>query len=581
MSRGATWLGGLGIAGAGLAVAFRRIGDFDLPWHLATGRTILESGIPRVDPFSIAAPPMGHIELVTDSALYLVQSVFGALGLQALRALVVVAIALLVYRAARRGGAIAWFCVGISLAAMNAWLLVRPATFGFLFTAVSIWAIDAHAQKPETRHGVLALALLVPVQLLWANSHGSLILGAFLAGGYAFYRVASRLAAGRLGPLLPVEDGRGAWLCAAIAVLVAVVSGFNTAGYAVLTGGHTAGAASMFTEWAGPTVGFLFVTEPATGLLLAVSIAALAFGRGESGSRVPTALEIGLVAIGLVLSVTAVRLIAFAAILLAYVIARRLAFFDTNQRRTTALGVASVLLLGPLMLARSHTGLGVGLELSHYPSGAVEYIRTAEPQGQMWNFLPFGGYLIWQLHPRHKVLVDGRTGWVHPTEHVARAVASDADDAVFAALAAELDLQWAVTRSREGEPFGGALHRSSAWTMVFFDDVGSVYVRRDGPNRGLANSGYRWFRHLTPPQAVLARAMAPGDGPDLVHDAALALEQAPTSPRAAFLSACAGIASRDPRAFSSGRSRLVGLVGQDHASVGLLDMAWNDVKPDR
>ena len=42
-----------------------------------------------------------------------------------------------------------------------------------------------------------------------------------------------------------------------------------------------------------------------------------------------------------------------------------------------------------------------------YPCGAVEFIKKAKPDGNMFNHYNCGGYLIWQL-PEYPVFIDGR-----------------------------------------------------------------------------------------------------------------------------------------------------------------------------
>jgi hypothetical protein len=463
---------------------------------------------------------------------------------------------------------------------MNAWLLVRPATLGFLFTALTLAAIEAHRRSPATRPGRLALAGVVPLAAVWANSHGSVTLGIALVGGYAAYRACCRAAAGRFGPVLPADDGRDWQVALAVAAAALLVCGANPAGFALLGGARTAEAASMFAEWTPATPQFLFVTEPAAGALLVIAAAALVLGRDRAGSRIPALWDAGLVVLGFAMALTAVRLIAFAAVLLAVAAVRRIAPIVGDTRRVRALCVASVLLIGPLMLGRHYTSLGIGFEPSHFPEGAVAYARAAKPQGRMWNFLPFGGYLIWRLYPEQLVFVDGRTSWVHELATIRAAHASNEDDAAFARVVGQHGMEWAVTPAREGTPYGAPIARSTQWTMVYFDDVAAVYVRADGPNRALAAAGYRAFRHTSAPATLLGRAVRGGDAvADLVHDGDLAMRQAPASPRAAFLVACAAVAARDRAKFAVARARLARLAGTDHPSLAVLDGVWERTMP--
>jgi hypothetical protein len=106
-----------------------------------------------------------------------------------------------------------------------------------------------------------------------------------------------------------------------------------------------------------------------------------------------------------------------------------------------------------------------------------------------------------------------------------------------------------------------------------------VYVHNAGPNRGLATAGYRIFRHLMPPGVLLELAITGRRAADLAHDGALAAAQAPTSPRAAFLGACASLAARDAEGLSAARQRLAALIGPDHPSVTALDAARRRIAP--
>lgn len=80
----------------------------------------------------------------------------------------------------------------------------------------------------------------------------------------------------------------------------------------------------------------------------------------------------------------------------------------------------------------------------------------------------------------------GRQAFVHGHALAEKVHRADTDPVALAELVAEHDIQWAITRSREGESFGVTLARSGAFAMVFFDDVAAVYAKKDGPNAARA-----------------------------------------------------------------------------------------------
>ncbi len=577
MTRGTTsaWLPGLGLIAVFAALSRRMLGDFDLPWHLAMGRVVASTrSLPKVDDLAFTHRPIQYTEFVSDLTLYAAHQLAGPLGIQVLVALAVVATAGLVWACQRKVGPMAWVAVALSLAAMNAWLIARPATFGFCMLAAALFLFETHRAAPTTRGGTRALFSLVPLFVLWANVHPSVFLGVSIAVGYAGYRLVCRYARGR-GPagLLPLEEGVDAYRTVLVCLAAVLASTLNTGGLTLLLGPLRAREHfARVTEWVSPSSEFLFRIEPACGALMVVVVAALVFGHERHG-RVPRAYDLGLVVIAFAISATAVRLIAFGAILVGPFVARRLAGFVRNTRLMQGVATISLVVVGLMMFVRSYVGIGVGFEPKHFPEGAVRYIEANEPRGHMYNFMPFGGYLSWRLHPKHRVLVDGRQAFVHDSQLVARVHQSNFEPDVFRGLVGEFDIQWAVIRSREGEPFGMPLARSKDFAMVFFDDVGAIYVRRPGVNERLVVGGYARFRHLMPLSVPIQEAMGGKFIQEWSRDGALAARQAPRSPRAQVLDACGALATKDRLRFEGALGRL-GQLAPGHPALQLLERLW-------
>lgn len=567
-------LAAVGLAAMAAVLSMRRLGDFDLPWHLANGRQIVRHGaIPAIDDLAYTARPIEYTEALSDLGLYGLMQLGGPLALQVTAALVVVAVGCAIWGRARRAGPAAWLVVTLALAAMNAWLLVRPATVGFLLLAVQLLLIETHRKAPDSARGRRALVALVPLMLIWANAHASVFLGAVILVLYVGARWAARLGSERAPSLLPRADRLDAPAVTLVAAAALLAATLNPMGVGLLVGPLRAQRDfGTVTEWVRPDLDFLFAVEPATGLLLAVTVLALLVGREREG-RVPNLFDAALVLLALALGATAVRLIPFAAVLVAPIVARRLAPLVPKTRAMAACAGVSVLLLAPLFWLKSYVSLGVGFEPTHFPDGAVAWIERERPHGRMWNFMPFGGYLSYRLYPEYRVLIDGRSGFVHDSALAKRAHDSNFDPEAFDGLVEEFGIEWAVTRSREGERFGYPLASRRSWVMTHFDDVGAVYVRRDGPNRALAARGYRAFHHLMPFDRILQDA-AQGGHPEIwSHDGALAVKQAPNSPRARLLDACGALATRDRPRFDRALSALAALA-PGHPSLPVLEQAW-------
>jgi tetratricopeptide (TPR) repeat protein len=155
--------------------------DADFWWHLRSGRWILEHrAVPRVDPFTYGSVGREWIDLhwLFQVALALAYAAAGVRG-AILFAAGAVAAAVLVGLSCRPAKWPAWIVAaawlpGILLASYR--FDPRPELVT-LFAIASYFGILIHARdRPEW------LWLLVPVQILWINSHGLFVLGPWILG---------------------------------------------------------------------------------------------------------------------------------------------------------------------------------------------------------------------------------------------------------------------------------------------------------------------------------------------------------------------------------------------------------------
>jgi hypothetical protein len=562
----------------GAVLALRPPGDPDLGWHIATGRVIVESrAIPHIDPLAYTHRPVQRVDLVGDVALYLAYRLGGPLGLQLFGAAVALAIAAALLVITRRSAPFAYLVVGLAIAAIASWLQVRPVLLSFLYLPLLLILLDKHHRGPRTREGRRALGLVVPLLWLWSNTHGFVVLGAAISALYAGCAGAARLARGRLGRLFPARDGRAAGqVC--LTVAAGLLATLITSGGAKIYVGpaRALNDTTTVTEWVTTTLGFLAREEPIAGVVLLLAVVALAFGRERSGKWLPSAFDLGLFVAALVLGRSSVRFVPVAVLLLAPFIARRLARFVRPGALMDLATGFSALLIAPALLLRPGVELGVGFDRRLAPEGAVQYVLAAQPQGPMWNFSAYGGYLSLRLYPRYLVLMDGRTAWVHDPALTERVYRSNSDPAAFEGLVREYGIEWAVSRAGPDERFGIPLTREPGWEMVYLDDYSAVYVRRDGPNRGLAEQGYRLLNHLMPLEQVLDLALSPATDADaLAHDGALAVRDDPSSPRATAIQACAAIRSGDGATFEAAVRRLA-VLAPGSPVTEVLQRVWKE-----
>ena len=575
-------LAGLGVLLLVVGVSARKLGDFDLPMNLATGRLMWHTGhVPRIDEFSFLHGTVRYVELVSVTLYTAALRLGGYLGLQILGGLSAACLAAALWLQSRRFGPVAFVTTALPVAAASSFLVVRSSALSFPLLAAVMLALDLHRRQPGTRRGRQALGAFVALSLIWANTHGSVPFGLLVGATYLAYRVGCRIGRGRLGALLPASDGSDVGAVGVAFVAAVGVACLNTAGPELLLGplrwGGKLAVLGTFSEWARPTASFFADHEPLIAVTLALAVLAGLFGRdADSGTRVPALYDLLLLLLALACAATAVRLLPLSVILVSPWLARRLGR-QVDPTPVVRGACAASMVLASAAVWLSPLPRGVGFETSHLPEGAARWAETHHPEGHLWNSPPFGGYLVWRLYPPVQVLMDGRNGLAYDLSDVARVDASEREAPAFVSLVRDHDLQWAITRAFEGDPAGIPLSNSREWTMVFLDDVAAVYVRRGGVDDRLAADGYRMLRHLSNPGEVLDLAVRGGaSARSLAHDGALAAADAPRSPRAAFLEACGAIAVRDEGAFRAASTRLAALA-PGHPALGVLAAAWSSV----
>lgn len=556
-------------------VAAQCLTDFDLPWHMSIGRQIwARHGIPQVDELAYTHGPVRYTEALASVLFFGAYRFGGLLGVQVFGAAVTGVVVAATYARLRDRGPLGWFVLALCLAALRAWLFVSTSHLSFAFLALTLFVLDRHRREVAAGRPSRALLWLSPILFLWANAHGYVAMGATICAMYGGYRVLSALASGRAGDLLPEVDGREAGKSVGAIVLALLSASVNTLGWRVLLATNRFNEQiEDITEWARPTLKILLEDEPFILSIVALTVLALAVGRNERGRRMPSLFELGLLVLAAVCLGRAVRLIPLAALLLSGLIADRLAHAVGRRPLVVVAAGAAPALAFCWLLLRPVASYGVGWEPRYFPVGATDFVEAAQPRGHMYDFMAFGGYLIWRLHPRFEVFMDGRNTRVRDASVCNAASRAQFEDSVFVDLTNRYDMQWAMVRAREDEVFDRPLARSPSFRMVFLDDVAAVYVRTGGPNDAIAAKGYRLLRHAVSLGEVLGLAMSGERAEDLVHDADLATAQAPNSPRAAFFAASAAIAKKDAAAFDKWLSRLAQL-SPGHPALAVLRQAF-------
>jgi hypothetical protein len=397
---------------AGLAVGqFHRamFADGDSGWHLWAGFDVLAHGpraIPDTLSFTRAGVPWRNLEWLADAIIALCYRHAGYFGVTVLMSLVFAVVCAWLYRILLRetghvpASALTMGLVGVVLLLQ---LVARPLVFSFLLV-LAAWELVRVAGRER-----LALWLLPPLTVLWANLHPTAFLAPLLAG---------------FGWLTRGRDRR----LALAALLSLVALGATPWAYGwlrdIAPAGENLKLLARIDEWRTPRFSdsrFAFVLA-----YLLLAVAARRWGPRLRWGE--TLMGMGCLA-G---SLFAARLGPIAAILWAPCLARDLAcgwrerggwVFGRLWRATQeslapfervfrpglwpALFCVLSLALAPRFSSDFPDGAG-GFRLESFPHQAMAAADSLRLGPRVFNSYAWGGYVSWSRGGRYRVFIDGR-----------------------------------------------------------------------------------------------------------------------------------------------------------------------------
>lgn len=180
---------GWGLALFGFVVGSRPLGDNSLFTHIATGRLIVSSGIPRRDPYSFTAPgePWVVQSWLVSTCYGAVERLAGLGGIRVIGGLLVAVLLALVWHLSASAGSLGprLAIMAPVIAAGHPFWTPRPLLLGLVLLGLVLVVVGPHGA--DGADGVAAGArhdprTLVPIMWMWVNAHGSFVLGPLVVG---------------------------------------------------------------------------------------------------------------------------------------------------------------------------------------------------------------------------------------------------------------------------------------------------------------------------------------------------------------------------------------------------------------
>lgn len=462
--------------------------DGDLGRHLTIGKFILDTRwIPTRDVFShtMGGEDLTPHEWVAQVVFALMERWLGLAGVVWLCALMIALTAVLIFQLSweRSGG---WltsiFVTLLTMAASSLHWLTRPHLFTFFFLAVWLKGLEDLFQGK--RYGRIFLPLLM---LVWANTHGAFLAGFVVWVVYGlglFWNIwVEKIAVDALS-----EKFRS-WLW--VGGLSLIASLINPAGLdlwktsvgyvrnAYLVG-HTA-------EYLSPD----FHTPSTFPFLFMVILFLGVWGISRQKPRMD---EVLIVVLWTAMGLYSARNIPLFAVVSAPVLAKSIemlwkerqgyfVWLDKLQHFNLRLqsvdsktgGWVTFLLVIVLSVWGARSGwIPARFASETFPVQAMDWLEIHPQEGNVFNYFPWGGYILYRAFPEVRVFIDGQT------DFYGEALTRQYEQVItlsegWQEVLAEYKVQWVLM------PASSALVRTlesdSTWQALYRDDV-AVILRR-------------------------------------------------------------------------------------------------------
>ncbi len=486
----------VGLSTLFMLFARRPLWHTDLWSHLLYGELIWTGkSIPETEPIMPLAAdvPLTDTAWLTQVIAYQVFDQRWLTGIQALYALSLTScFALLIVMCGRfpRGIVVGW-----GAAAVMGWLswyqfqVVRPQLSGLVCFMILF------ALLSRRRQSAVELCLIPLLMMLWANLHGSFVMGLGLLGCFAAGRGIDVIRrSGRFAAVMHDRRSRKLWLLCLFSFLATMVNPYGPRLYSyVLTFSQNQNLADL-TEW-GPLA--LTTSQGRAFTIVSVCLCAVLL---FSPRRISATEWLLLAGLGGMTAWTS-RMIVWFAPVAAYSFARhtaaivnsrpllkRLPDGSTRSYWATLIAVSASLALVVMLVRSDGTGATGGQNGLHdltsvtsrqTPVDAAGYLTRHPPRGQVFNTYEWGDFLAWMAH-RHdqnwRIFVGSHAHLVpRPVWEDYMAVIDGAPD--WRKRLERHQVKTIVIDHRHRAPLIEALRHEESWRVVYEDDVAVVFER--------------------------------------------------------------------------------------------------------
>jgi hypothetical protein len=486
-----------------------KLWDYDFWWHLATGRYIVENRtLPEKDPFSFSNNLEENKNLFPEREKFILKQYwlaqvlfyeiydkFGDKGIIVLRSLLLFSVIVCVFlwfQTQKIGFYITYPFVFFVFAHTLTFTGERPVLFTFLFAVLTILLLDDFKRRKSK-----LIFFLIPLMIVWSNLHGGFILGIVFILTYIVGETINFLVK------RPQTDRKALMTLYVVGIFAIAASFINPNGINIL---------SLFSEqkiFEKGTQEYYSIFSLYKSKIRAVDIEYIiliaifplvAIIRRKKIDVIYYLLIGGL----LYMSISALRYVIYYVCISSMILGRELYYicedFFTRlnvNRVKLNLVASSLILISSILYAGGFLNFEkvtfAEAEMFTVPKGAADFIIANNIQGNMFNDMGFGGYLIWRFYPQKKVFIDTRQlnytlikefEWItYSTESIMHPALPKGKKPLWKRLLDHYRINIIVIDTADVfgaiKPIFFSLIKSDDWVPVYHDFISVVFLREN------------------------------------------------------------------------------------------------------
>jgi hypothetical protein len=462
----------------------------DLGRHIKTGEIIVTTHtIPVTNLYSYTYPtfPFINHHWGPEVLFYLTYQAAGFIGTLLLTATISVIAFLLLYLYAYKNASVlalslvSFFCIGILLERTD----VRPEAFSMLFFAIYLVILFKN-----TRHSTKWLYALIPIQLLWVNTHIYWAIGLLTIGLFFLDTLTTSL-------YKRIRITRSIATLFTVLFLCTVVTLINPHGIqGFLYPLHVFDNYGYMIE---ENQNIFFLWELFQKQTIIFFWASVVFYFSLLGIRFKQTRPIDwfLGSVFALLGIQAIRnfpLFAFA-IFIPFSFHLSSILTPLEKKRNTYIVVSfCCILLFCWQLLRIEMIKPTGISTPNGATKGVDFMQTHNLKGPIFNNFDIGSYLIFRLYPREKVFVDGRPE-AYPAAFFQKIyIPMQQDPKLFAAMDKKYQFNTIFFSHTDQTPwakqFLQTISKNPLWKLVYLDDTVVIFTKASSPTPALSLSSF-------------------------------------------------------------------------------------------